>query len=197
MIRAACALLLMIGVAHADDEPDQIADDESKEANLEPTPQTNPRSGFTLTGALGFGIQIGGDIGVGRGGAISIRGGHVATRRTVITIELVGTGALHKAALMGETLTDSSIGLLAGAQRYLDRSIWVRVAGGLNVLTLNTKPDGTGSESHGGIALLLGGGFDIIRLGYFVLGVEVFAMNGLTSDGYKLGIGFATGVSYY
>jgi len=194
VIRAALALMFTVGVAHAGDEPDQVADDESKEANLE---SNAPRSGFTISGALGVGIQIGGDIGVGRGGAASFRVGEVATRRTVITLEFSGTGALHKAALMGETLTDTSVGLMAGAQRYTGKSIWGRVAAGPNLLTLNSKSDGTGGENHLGLGVLLGGGFDIIRWGYLVLGVEIFALNGITSDGYKLSVGFATGLSYY
>ena len=49
-----------------------------------------------FAGALGFGVLIGGDIGVGRGPAIALRFGHVATQKSVITFELVGSSGLHK-----------------------------------------------------------------------------------------------------
>src|SRR5690606_6063482 len=129
-----------------------------------------------------------GDIGVGRGGAISARIGHVATRRTVITFELTGTGALHRRGTDGPLVTDTNAGLYAGAQRYVSGSAWFRIAGGLNVFTANTGADD--QHAHGGIGGLVAGGLDLVRWGYVVLGLELFGMSSITGDGFKLNTGF-------
>ena len=204
MIRTAVATAVLAiagaSVARADTkpaapEPDEIADIEAREANLE---SKEPRKGFTFAGALGGGIMLGGDLGVGRGPAVSLRLGQVATRKTVITFELAGGGALHKRALEDETLTDNNFGFFVGAQRYTSRSVWVRAAGGLNVLVTNAMKDGTGGDApRGGIGGLVGGGYDIARWGYLVLGAETFAMTSLTSDGLKVQLAFNLGLSYY
>jgi hypothetical protein len=179
----------------AEPEPDEIADIEAREANLE---SKEPRKGFTFAAAFGGGIMLGGDLGVGRGPAVSLRFGHVATRKTVITFELAGGGALHKPALMDDTVTDNNFGFFVGAQRYTSRSVWVRAAGGLNVLVKNADVDGGGGDPpQGGIGGLVGGGFDIARWGYLVLGLETFAMTTLTSDGLKVQLAFNLGLSYY
>lgn len=171
--------------------PDEITDDEIREANLE---SNAPRDGFVFAGALGFGILMGGDIGVGRGPALSLRAGHVATRRSVITFEIVGTGGLHKN--MTQTFTDSNIGLFAGVQRYTSKSLWVRLAGGLDVFTANSG-GGMAGTPHGGIGALAGGGLNLARWGYLVLGFETFVMTSVTGDGFKAQLGFATNLSYY
>lgn len=201
MKRAAIATLVVsiAATAHADPAkqppPDEIADIESREANLEPD---EPRSGLTLAGALGGSIMLGGDIGVGRGPAVSLRLGHVATRNTVITFELTGTSSLHKASMDGPTLTDSNFGLFAGAQRYTSPSLWLRAAGGITVLVTDAMTDGTGGDKpRGGIGGLVGGGFDIARWGYLVLGFETFGMASLSSDGLKVQLAFSAGLSYY
>ena len=172
--------------------PDPIADEESTEANLE---SNAPRSGLVVSLSLGGGLLLGGDIGVGRGGAASLRLGHVATRHTVITFELSGTGALHKRGTDGPTVTDSNVGLYAGALRYTSRSTWVRGAGGLTVFTANV---GSGDQSAtAGLGALVGGGLDLVRWGYLVLGLEVFGMASVTGDGFKVNTGFCLGLSYY
>lgn len=173
--------------------PDEITDEEIREANLE---SNAPRDGFVFAGALGFGILMGGDIGVGRGPALSLRFGHVATQRSVITFELVGTGGLHKKATNADTLTDSNIGLFAGVQHYTSKSLWVRLAGGLDVFTANSTTSMAGTP-HGGIGALAGGGVDLARWGYLVLGFETFVMTSVTGDGFKAQLGFATNLSYY
>lgn len=194
MIRAALVVIALGGVAGADTRPpppDPIADEESAEANLE---SKAPRSGFVVSLSLGGGLLLGGDLGVGRGGAASLRIGHVATRSSVITFELTGTGALHKPAMDAAALTDTNAGLLAGALRYVTGSTWVRAAGGLDVFTANV---GTGQRAHAGIAGLVGGGLDLVRWGYLVLGLEVFGMSSVTRDGFKVNTGFCLGLSYY
>ena len=196
MIRTALVVIALCGMASAESvsapKPDSIADEEASEANLE---STSPRSGLTVSFSLGGGLLLGGDIGVGRGGAVSLRIGHVATRRTVITLELSGSGALHRRAMNDTPLTDTNAGLYAGALRYASRSTWVRASGGLTVFTANV---GTAEQrAHAGLGGLVGGGLDLIRWGYLVLGAEVFAMSSITGDGFKVNTGFCFGLTYY
>lgn len=172
---------------------DENADASAHEANLEPN---GPREGFVLIGAAGFGVMLGD--GVGRGPAISLRAGHVATQRIVITFEVDVTTALHKPDTM-TTLTDSGAGLFVGAQRYTSRnsSVWVRGAGGLHVFTPDIGKSGGTPVGTGGIGGLVGGGVDLARWGYLVLGVEAFAMGSLDKEGVKLQLGFCTNLAYY
>jgi hypothetical protein len=186
----AIAVIALCGTATA--EPDVIADEESREANLE---SKAPREGVTVSLSLGAGLLVGGDIGVGRGGAVSARIGHVATRRTVITFELTGTGALHRRGEMGEVVTDTNAGLYAGALRYAGRSTWVRAAGGLTVFNANVGSDD--QFARAGIGGLVGGGLDFVRWGYVVLGAEVFGMGSFTRDGFKVNTGLCLGLTYY
>jgi hypothetical protein len=181
-------------VAALAEEPDRIADTEAREANLE---SNSPREGFVFSGALGFGVLIGGDIGVGRGAAVGVRAGHVATRTLAMTFELVGTTAFHKEAGTGPTLTDSNFGLFVGVQRFTPGSTWLRVAGGLDVFAADVHTDGKGGTSHGGLGGIAGAGYDFARWGYFALGVELFTMASVTGDGLKLQLGFCTNLSYY
>lgn len=190
----AVALLVVGGVATASPAPDENTDIAASEANLE---SAAPRSGLVLSVALGAGVLAGGDIGTGTGGAVSLRIGHVATHRTVITFELAGSGALHKRGTDGATVTDSNTGLFAGALRYASRSTWVRVAGGPVVFNANV---GGGDEqfARGGVGGLAGAGLDLVRWGYLVLGVEVFGMvSAVRTEGFKLNTGLCLGLSYY
>lgn len=206
MKRAAIATLVVTfaPIAHADPKqepaakrppPDGIADIESREANLE---SKEPRKGLTFAGAVGGGILIGGDIGVGRGPALSLRLGHVATRKTIITFELTGSSGLHKQDVNGPTLTDSNVALFAGAQRYTSSSLWLRGAGGLTIFVEDAMPSGGGGkQAIGGIGGLVGAGVDVARWGYLVFGFETFGMASLSSDGVKVQLAFSLGLSYY
>lgn len=177
----------------ASEPPDEITDVESREANLE---SEEPRSGLTAAIALGGGLMLGGDIGVGRGPAVSLRIGHVATRKTVITFELTSTNGLHKRASDDEILTDSNVALFVGAQRYASRSLWVRAAGGPTILVTNAMTNGTGGDKpRGGLGGLVGAGFDFARLRYVAFGFETFAMGSVSGDGFKMQLGFSLGMS--
>lgn len=179
----------------ASEPPDEITDVESREANLE---SEEPRSGLTAAIALGGGLMLGGDIGAGRGPAVSLRIGHVATRKTVITFELTSTNGLHKRAIDDEILTDSNVALFVGAQRYASRSLWVRAAGGPTILITNAMTNGTGGDKpRGGVGGLVGAGFDFARLRYVAFGVETFAMGSVSGDGFKMQLGFSLGMSIY
>lgn len=184
-------IALSYSVASAGPAPDSIADIESREANLE---SREPRAGVTFAVALGGGVQGGG--GIGTGGAVSIRLGHVATRATVITFEITGTGKRHQGAGTDDpVVTDTNAGLLVGAQRYASRSLWFRLAGGADVYNKNIGLDSR--STHAGLGGLVGAGVDFVRWGYLALGVETFAMAGITGDGAKLNTGFLFGLSYY
>jgi hypothetical protein len=200
VIRPALVLLALCAVASADTKtaandpaPDSIADEESSEANLE---STAPRSGYVVSLSLGPGLLLGGDIGVGKGGAASLRVGHVATRHTVITFELTGSGALHRIGMEDKAVTDTNAGFYVGALRYASKSTWVRISGGFDVFTANGG-DSSKQQSYPGIGGLLGGGLDLVRWGYLVLGFEVFGMASVTGDGFKVNGGFCLGLSYY
>jgi hypothetical protein len=178
-------------------EPDPIADIESREANLE---SKEPRNGFTFAGALGFGVLIGGDIGVGRGPSLSLRLGHVATRRTIITFELTGSSGLHKEGTDDDTLADSNFALFAGAQTYTSRSFWLRGAAGITTFVedADARSGSGGQDPVAGLGALVGAGLDVIRSRYFVLGIEIFALGSVSSDGAKLQIvPFSLGLSFY
>jgi hypothetical protein len=172
--------------------PDPIADVESREANLE---STSPRSGLLVSLSIGFGVLMGGDIGVGRGGMASLRLGHVATRRTLITFELTGTGALHKQGTNDAPVTDTNAGLFAGAQTYASGSTWFRIAAGPTVFNANIG--GTGYHQAAGLGGLLGGGLELARWGYLVLGLEALTMGSITRDGFKFQFGFGLGLAHY
>jgi hypothetical protein len=179
--------------------PDEIADVESREANLE---SNERRKGFTIALAIGGDIMLGGDIGVGRGPWVSLRLGHVATRKTVITFELISTNGLHKEAEMDSpTLTDNNFGLFAGAQRYTSRTFWVRAAGGLSVLVTDVVfADQTGGNKPiPGVGGLVGGGLDIARLGRYipVIGLEGFGMASVSRNGVNVQLALGLGFAYY
>jgi hypothetical protein len=109
-------------------EPDSDAV-EAGDANLEPAP--GEREGITITFAVGGALTLG--IGMedatGRGGAGSLRLGRVATRRTLITLELTGSALFHGTA-MGETAQNRITTLQIGAQYFARDRLWVRMATG-------------------------------------------------------------------
>jgi hypothetical protein len=191
-LRVAVATTLATGVARAEparpaaareSEPDPAVQD-ATDANLE---TTESRSGLTFTASLGGGLTAGFGItdSVGRGGALSLRLGHVATRHTVITFELTGTASLHKAATMSSTKANTDVNLLAGAQYYVNRSLWLRAAGGVGVYTRRDVRDVGGNRDITlvGPTALGGLGFELLRFKLAVLGFEFNASAMISSDG--------------
>src|SRR5207237_10537610 len=77
-------------------------------------------------------IGVGIDDGTGRGGARTLRVGRVATRRTLITLELSSSALFHGAS-MGKTAQNNLTSLAVGAQYYARSRLWIRLATGYAV----------------------------------------------------------------
>ena len=156
-------------------EPPDSAAEEAGDATLDSTAN---RTGMTFAVALGGSLVAGFGIedSVGRGGAVSLRLGRVATPRTVITFELDGSAVLHKQAMGTPTETNSNIDVLAGAQYYVGPSLWLRAGAGIGVyeargVLLDTgKP---GDRTTVGPAALGALGIDVARFKWAVLDIEV------------------------
>ncbi|HET9620434.1 MAG TPA: hypothetical protein VFP84_03630 [Kofleriaceae bacterium] len=200
--RAGAALVLAAaGIAHAEPAPAptpaQAALD-AGDANLAPIAD---RSGLVFTGALGGGLMVGFGINdsVGRGGSVSFRLGHVATPRTVIDFELDVTAALHKQAENAATATNTETSLLAGAQYYAHRSLWLRFAGGLGVyqgrdVVLDNGQ--RGDQTLVGPAVLAGIGVEIARFKWAVFGIEASVSAMFNRDGVLVANGLDVNLAF-
>jgi hypothetical protein len=208
------ALVALAGVAHAAPAPHanpittaavvpasgppDSAVAEAADANLE---SIEARRGLTFDVAVGGGLLFGIGIkdSVGRGPGVSLRLGHVATRRTVITFEISTTAALHKSATMSDTEADASANLLAGARTYVNPSLWLRVAGGVGVFEGRKllRDDGTLEGIRlVGPALLGGVGIDVARFKWAVLSVEVATSAMINREGVLVASGLHVGLSF-
>jgi hypothetical protein len=177
--------------------PDPAVTD-AGEANLE---STEDRRGLTFTGSFGGGLILGFGIkdSVGRGGSLSLRLGHVATRRTVITFELGVTAALHKPAMQSATQTNTNTNLLAGALSYVNPSLWLRFAGGLGAYQGRqvALPTGQlGNVTLVGPVMLGGVGIDIARVKAAVLGLELGTSAMINRDGVLIASGVNLGLAF-
>jgi len=191
-----------VTAAEAPVEPDPAVE-EAGDANLESTAN---RSGLTVSGSLGAGMIIGLGIkdSVGRGGAVALRLGHVATPRTVITFEGSVTAALHQPK--GKPVqTNNNVNLLAGAQYYVNQSLWLRFAGGLGVYQARDvllAPINVGDMpavrdlTLVGPAALVGIGLDVARFKWAVLGFETATSAMINSDGVLIASSINLGLSF-
>ena len=94
----------------------------------------------------------------------------------MITFELGATVALHKQSMNSATNANTDTNLLAGAQYYVNPSLWLRLAGGLGVYQATNvrRSDGTlGDVQQIGPAVLGGVGLDVARFKWAVLGFEI------------------------
>jgi hypothetical protein len=181
--------------APASEAPDPAVE-EASDANLESTAN---RRGMTVAAAVGGGLIAGFGIedSVGRGGALSLRLGRVATPRTVIVFEFDGAVALHKPS-MGSTEANTNVDLLAGAQYYASPSLWLRLGGGVGVyqargvVLANGMP---GDRTTVGPAVLGGIGVDVVRLKWAVFGIEA-STSAMINGGVLLGSSLKLGVSF-
>jgi hypothetical protein len=200
VIRGVLVVMALAGVAHA--QPGQAAPDpaveDASEANLESTAN---RQGLTFTGALGGGLIVGFGIkdSVGRGGSLSLRLGHVATRRTVLTFELGVTASLHKAATTSDTKPNTNTNIAAGAQHYLNPSLWLRLAGGVGAYQRRDVmlPGGViGNRSLVGPVVVGGFGVDVLRFKATVVGFEIATSMMASGDGVLMASGLDVALSF-
>lgn len=174
-------------------EPDPAVA-QASDANLE---STSPRRGVVFTVALGGGLIAG--LGVasstGRGPAVSVRLGRVATPTTVLAFELTATGALHRTPNGSAIKTNADTHLLVSAQHWLNDSLWLRAGGGLGIYQAQgVRPmvDAMGHVVYGddparfGPALLGGAGVEIVRIRTAVLGLEAAVAATVNRDGVLL-----------
>jgi hypothetical protein len=209
MIRpAVLALLATAGVARAGAPPASAppagpppppdgAVEDAGDANLEPDERRHGVT-FAITTGGGLIVGFGIDDSVGRGGALALRLGHVATRRTVITFELAATAALHRPATTGGTATNTNVKLAAGAQYYVVPSAYLRLAGGLGVYQGREVelPNGQrGSLDLAGLAVVGGFGVDLVRYKWAVVGFELTTSATITGEGTLLSTSFGLGVT--
>jgi hypothetical protein len=180
-------------------EPPDAAVDEAAEANLESTAE---RRGLTFAASVGGGLTIGFGIAgsVGRGGAVSLRLGHVATRSTVITFEVSTSVALHEPHVMNPSVkTNTDTNLLAGAQYYLHHSLWVRVAAGVGIYRgeqVELSTGGIGDLQLVAPAVLGGVGVEFARFKWAVLGLETGTSAMVTRNGVLISSCLDLGLSF-
>jgi hypothetical protein len=182
--------------AEAASEPPDSAAEEAGDANLESTAN---RRGMTFAASIGAGVIAGFGIpdSVGRGGALAFRIGRVATPHTVITLELDGSGALHR-PMASTTAVNTNTELLAGAQYYVSPSLSLRLGVGAGVYTVRgiLQSDGMQKERTTiGPALLGGIGVDLARVKWAVFGLEA-STTAMINGGVLLGSSLKLGISF-
>ena len=180
-------------------EPPDPAVEEAAEANLE---SNQTRRGLTFDASAGAGLIFGIGVkdSVGRGPAVSLRLGHVATRRTVITFEIDVTTALHKPVTTNTIEANTSTNLLAGARYYVNPSLWLRGAGGVGAY-LGKKVAVVDNGRLGDVTLVgpavLGGiGIDLARWKWAVLTLDVASSAMINREGVLIVSGLKLGLSF-
>jgi hypothetical protein len=191
------ALVAIAGQAHAD-APKGLQDP-ANPIKPEPPPPPSPpdpivnsagahglestsrHKGLNFTAAVGGSFTVGIDIAgsIGRGPSGSFRLAHAASEKFAFTAELITTTLIRQ--IRGtdgskETETDQGNGLLIGMQFYVNRSLWLRIAGGISGMKFADK-DLVGPTGAAG------GGFDIVRFRRAAIGVEMMSVGQINRDG--------------
>jgi len=113
----------------------------------------------------------------------------------VITTD--GGSLLHQQMTSSTILHNDDISLMAGALLYVNRSLWVRAAGGVTTYTEDNTVTALRAV-HGGVGGLVGIGVDLVRWHYLVLGLETFDQLSIVSKkGLLLNNGLCLGLTYY
>lgn len=171
----------------------------AEDHNLE---NENWPDGITLSSALGLGLTLGIGIegGVGTGGSLSFRVADMATTRVAVTAEVAATFVRH--AVKGSDGTssakDNSSGhALFGAQLYLSRSAWLRIAGGVGTYAANDVGDVMKVDVKlSGLTGLFGAGIDLVRRWRLGIGIEFFAASLVGKGGALECVGILTSVNF-
>jgi hypothetical protein len=202
--RGAAAQLVLIaltGAAHADPAPaaaaagpastvDPVAISTADDANLV---SSAPRRGVTASLFVGASLTLGLHVrnAIGEGGAFGLRLGHAATRRTVLTFEVLS--GVYKTSVAGIEKNDQSVGVMAGAQVWVLDSLWFRGAGGVGTLQRNSPGD---SPRVSGLSFLAGAGVEALRVHWFTLQVEGFVDMLIAGGGAVFVPGLGVSVGY-
>jgi hypothetical protein len=188
-------------------KPDQSAID-AGEANLA---SIAVRKGLVFTFALGGAITLGFgrdddvatvDNATGRGGAVTLRLAHVATPRTLVTVEVTGGTLFYSisAGDMKRTYRTEFQNFLVGGQFYVKPAIWIR--GGLGFgrqngedLDLEGTPNARKRFRLPGPAGWVGVGIDLLRRKWFRMSAEVTSTASINREGVLSSSGFLIGFS--
>ena len=209
-MKRALVVLLVASPAWADtaeDKPDPAAV-QAGEANLE---STATRQGFVFTFAVGGAVTLGFGVNdsTGTGGAGVIRLAHVATPRTLVVLEITGSGLLHQVQEgMGsdaetKTYVNQVTNFLVGAQIYANPALWFRIAGGIGryfgdeVLLASAPgtPQRRGDIKLAGPVGSVGAGIDFVRLKRVRIGAELLGTGMINREGVLSSGGFLIGLS--
>lgn len=196
----ACGVLLASASARADADQVDPAVAQAADANLETTAN---RRGMTVAVALGGG-QLAGfgiDDSVGRGGAFSLRLGHVATPNTVLGLALEVSAVLHRTTQMADATANTNTCLLVGGQRYINPSLWLRFGAGPAIyaareVSVKGMPGVYTDRTTWGASALLGLGLDFWRYRWAVFDVEAAGVVTATSGGLLIATTASVGVSF-
>lgn len=143
----------------------------------EPAPR---REGFAAGFAVGPALFVGTgglDAKEGVGGDLNLRVGTSASPAFLWQLELQGGGYLVdiKDEQGTERIFNSHATLTLGGQLYVRQSLWLRA--GLGVASFHEQEGRNGPVREGtrqnGLAVLAGGGYDLVRRGIFALDLEL------------------------
>ena len=197
-MRVALLVMAVAAPAWAEPKPDPAAV-QVGEANLE---SIASRTGYVFTFAVGGAVTLGFGINdsTGTGGAGTLRLAHVATPRTLVMVEIVGSALFHQVKMGTETVTYTNqvTNFLVGAQVYANAALWFRIAGGFGrylgdnvVLESGLR----GDLRLAGPAVSSGAGVDIVRLKRFRLSAEIQGTGMLNREGMLSSGGFLIGLT--
>ncbi|MDQ3366520.1 MAG: hypothetical protein M3680_13925 [Myxococcota bacterium] len=188
----------------ADPVPDPAVA-EAGDANLE---TKAVRSGIVVTLGIGGAVTLGFGVNdsTGSGGAGILRVARVASPRSLIALELVGSALFHQVKMgdVSTTFTNQVSSLLVGGQYYVNPALWLRVALGfgryfgddvLREPARDGEPPTRGDVRLAGPAGSAGAGLDLIRYKRFRVGVEICSTAIATRDGLLSSSGFLLGFS--
>jgi hypothetical protein len=203
VIRAVVLVALAATAASADDKPAAEPDPdaiEAGDANLEPV--KGERRGITLSVGIGGALTLGFGIedATGRGGAGTIRVGRVATKRTLITLELTASALFHGAS-MSKTAQNNLSSLAVGAQYYARSRLWIRIAAGYAVYQgHDVLVEGGGGTRQDltlhGVSSTLGIGVEVAKWRRVALQLETFTTSMINRDGMLTSSGLLFGASF-
>ncbi|MGE0870753.1 MAG: hypothetical protein AB7P03_19460 [Kofleriaceae bacterium] len=200
------ALVLAGSHAHADSPAPQIdpAAARSKDANLE---SLENRRGVTFSLAVGPSFTLvrrsipnQSDVegNVENGGALSLKLGHVATPRTVITVELRGSTHFHRIGMSKLERNITSM-VLAGAQYWVAPSLWLGAGIGAGLYqghSVEIAPSVLGDITLPGPAGGVGLGVNLVRWRSVVLALDAYSSLMVHRKGLLSTTGIALGLAF-